>query len=80
MLCTNNCACPNLADRYVVIGAQRDSMTSGYAKSAVGTTLLMELARVFNELKKGMVTSIVVQMHSVHLLHLTLRSSHSRGF
>ncbi|XP_068073161.2 transferrin receptor 1b isoform X1 [Danio rerio] len=39
-------------DRYVVIGAQRDSMTSGYAKSAVGTTLLMELARVFNELKK----------------------------
>ncbi|XP_050953953.1 transferrin receptor 1b isoform X2 [Labeo rohita] len=39
-------------DRYVVIGAQRDSLTNGYAKSAVGTTLLMELARVFTELKK----------------------------
>uniref|UniRef100_A0A8C2BZN8 Transferrin receptor 1b n=1 Tax=Cyprinus carpio TaxID=7962 RepID=A0A8C2BZN8_CYPCA len=39
-------------DRYVVIGAQRDSMTLGYAKSAVGTSLLLELARVFTELKK----------------------------
>ncbi|XP_058621679.1 transferrin receptor 1b [Onychostoma macrolepis] len=39
-------------DRYVVIGAQRDSLTSGYAKSTVGTTLLLELARVFTELKK----------------------------
>lgn len=37
-------------DRYVVIGAQRDSLSWGYAKSA-GTTLLMELARVFTELK-----------------------------
>uniref|UniRef100_A0A673MID7 Transferrin receptor protein 1-like n=1 Tax=Sinocyclocheilus rhinocerous TaxID=307959 RepID=A0A673MID7_9TELE len=40
-------------DRYVVIGAQRDSLTSGYAKSTVGTALLLELARVFTELKKG---------------------------
>ncbi|XP_077101010.1 transferrin receptor 1b [Siphateles boraxobius] len=39
-------------DRYVVIGAQRDSLSSGYDKSTVGTTLLMELARVFTELKK----------------------------
>ncbi|XP_056105078.1 transferrin receptor 1b [Rhinichthys klamathensis goyatoka] len=39
-------------DRYVVIGAQRDSLSWGYAKSTVGTTLLMELARVFTELKK----------------------------
>lgn len=39
-------------DRYVVIGAQRDSLSSGYAKSTVGTTLLLELARVFTELKK----------------------------
>ncbi|XP_059380819.1 transferrin receptor protein 1-like [Carassius carassius] len=39
-------------DRYVVIGAQRDSMTLGYAKSAVGTSLLLELAKVFTELKK----------------------------
>ncbi|XP_051538082.1 transferrin receptor protein 1-like [Myxocyprinus asiaticus] len=40
------------ADKYVVIGAQRDSLSSGYAKSAVGTTLLMELARVFMEMMK----------------------------
>ncbi|KAK7118485.1 hypothetical protein R3I94_022097 [Phoxinus phoxinus] len=39
-------------DRYVVIGAQRDSLSWGYAKSTVGTTLLMELARAFTELKK----------------------------
>lgn len=39
-------------DRYVVIGAQRDSLSSGYAKSTVGTVLLLELARVFTELKK----------------------------
>ncbi|XDV47623.1 hypothetical protein PO909_017204, partial [Leuciscus waleckii] len=39
-------------DRYVVIGAQRDSLSLGYAKSTVGTTLLMELARVFTEMKK----------------------------
>ncbi|XP_059390889.1 transferrin receptor protein 1-like [Carassius carassius] len=39
-------------DRYVVIGAQRDSLSLGYAKSTVGTTLLLELARVFTELKK----------------------------
>uniref|UniRef100_A0A8C1FSJ7 Transferrin receptor 1b n=1 Tax=Cyprinus carpio carpio TaxID=630221 RepID=A0A8C1FSJ7_CYPCA len=40
-------------DRYVVIGAQRDSLSLGYAKSTVGTTLLLELARVFTELKKS---------------------------
>ncbi|XP_051970674.1 transferrin receptor protein 1-like [Xyrauchen texanus] len=40
------------ADKYVVIGAQRDSLSSGYAKSAVGTTLLTELARIFTEMKK----------------------------
>ncbi|XP_052398483.1 transferrin receptor protein 1 [Carassius gibelio] len=39
-------------DRYVVIGAQRDSLSLGYAKSTVGTTLLLELAKVFTELKK----------------------------
>ncbi|XP_056594849.1 transferrin receptor 1b isoform X2 [Triplophysa dalaica] len=40
------------ADRYVVIGANRDSMSSGFAKSAVGTALLMELARAFSEMVK----------------------------
>ncbi|XP_030624834.1 transferrin receptor 1b [Chanos chanos] len=38
------------ADRYVVIGAQRDSITPGYAKSTVGTTLLVELARAISEM------------------------------
>ncbi|XP_060762416.1 transferrin receptor 1a [Neoarius graeffei] len=34
-------------DRYVVIGAQRDAWGPGFAKSTVGTSLLIELARVF---------------------------------
>ncbi|MBN3298508.1 TFR1 protein, partial [Amia calva] len=38
-------------DRYVVIGAQRDSWGPGFAKSTVGTTLLMELARAITEMK-----------------------------
>ncbi|KAL2085254.1 hypothetical protein ACEWY4_018574 [Coilia grayii] len=37
-------------DRYVVIGAQRDSWGPGYAKSTVGTTLLVELARAVSEM------------------------------
>jgi len=36
------CAC---ADRYVVVGAQRDSWCRGYARSTVGTAILMELSR-----------------------------------
>uniref|UniRef100_A0A8C9U3X0 Transferrin receptor protein 1 n=1 Tax=Scleropages formosus TaxID=113540 RepID=A0A8C9U3X0_SCLFO len=41
-------------DRYVVIGAQRDSWGPGYAKSTVGTCVLMELARAITEmLKRG---------------------------
>lgn len=53
----SHCGCPNPSDRYVVIGAQRDSLSGGYAKSAVGSSLLLELARVFTELKKGMLLS-----------------------
>ncbi|XP_053083462.1 transferrin receptor protein 1 isoform X2 [Pangasianodon hypophthalmus] len=37
-------------DRYVVIGAQRDAWGSGFAKSTVGTSLLIELARVINSM------------------------------
>lgn len=37
-------------DRYVVIGAQRDSWGPGVAKSTVGTTLLVELARAISEM------------------------------
>lgn len=45
------CAC---ADRYVVIGAQRDSWCHGYARSTVGTAILMELARAVAQMvKKG---------------------------
>lgn len=39
-------------DRYVVIGAQRDSFGQGYAKSTVGTTLLVELAKAITQMKK----------------------------
>ncbi|MBN3301455.1 TFR2 protein, partial [Amia calva] len=35
-------------DQYVIIGAQRDSWGPGAAKSAVGTALLLELARTFS--------------------------------
>ncbi|KAG7487434.1 hypothetical protein MATL_G00023430 [Megalops atlanticus] len=38
------------ADRYVVIGAQRDSWGPGYAKSTVGTTMLVELARAISDM------------------------------
>ncbi|KAF5902890.1 transferrin receptor protein 1-like [Clarias magur] len=37
-------------DRYVVIGAQRDAWGPGFAKSTVGTSLLLELARVITEM------------------------------
>ncbi|XP_066508335.1 transferrin receptor protein 1-like [Hoplias malabaricus] len=38
------------ADRYVVIGAQRDAWGPGYAKSTVGTSLLVELARAISSM------------------------------
>ncbi|NXS09811.1 TFR1 protein, partial [Neodrepanis coruscans] len=37
-------------DRYVVIGAQRDSWGPGAAKAGVGTAILLELARVISEM------------------------------
>ncbi|KAL7842068.1 hypothetical protein SRHO_G00237570 [Serrasalmus rhombeus] len=37
-------------DHYVVIGAQRDAWGPGYARSTVGTSLLVELARTFSEI------------------------------
>ncbi|XP_060762415.1 transferrin receptor protein 1-like isoform X2 [Neoarius graeffei] len=40
-------------DRYVVIGAQRDAWGTGFAKSTVGTSLLLELARVITEMIKN---------------------------
>ncbi|KAM9279730.1 transferrin receptor protein 1 [Morus bassanus] len=39
-------------DRYVVIGAQRDSWGPGAAKAGVGTAMLLELARVIAEMVK----------------------------
>lgn len=41
------------ADRYVVIGAQRDAWGPGFAKSTVGTSVLLEMARAISEMKKG---------------------------
>ncbi|MBN3288550.1 TFR1 protein, partial [Polyodon spathula] len=37
-------------DHYVVIGAQRDSWGPGVAKSAVGTSLLLEMAKALSDL------------------------------
>ncbi|NXF04756.1 TFR1 protein, partial [Smithornis capensis] len=37
-------------DRYVVVGAQRDSWGPGVAKAGVGTAILLELARVISEM------------------------------
>ncbi|KAL3988137.1 glutamate dehydrogenase (NAD(P)+) [Sarotherodon galilaeus] len=38
------------ADRYVVIGAQRDAWGPGFAASTVGTSVLVELARSISEM------------------------------
>ncbi|NXG30974.1 TFR1 protein, partial [Dromaius novaehollandiae] len=40
-------------DRYVVIGAQRDSWGPGAAKAGVGTAILLELAQVISEMVKN---------------------------
>uniref|UniRef100_A0A3B5M9X3 Transferrin receptor 1b n=1 Tax=Xiphophorus couchianus TaxID=32473 RepID=A0A3B5M9X3_9TELE len=41
-------------DRYVVLGAQRDAWGRGYTKATVGTSVLIELAKAFQEMvKKG---------------------------
>ncbi|XP_023674311.1 transferrin receptor 1b [Paramormyrops kingsleyae] len=37
-------------DRYVVIGAQRDSWGPGFTKATVGTSIMMELARAISEM------------------------------
>lgn len=37
----------------MVIGAQRDAWGPGFAKSTVGTSLLLELARVITEMRKS---------------------------
>uniref|UniRef100_A0A8C9EU91 Transferrin receptor protein 1 n=1 Tax=Pavo cristatus TaxID=9049 RepID=A0A8C9EU91_PAVCR len=39
-------------DRYVVIGAQRDSWGPGVAKAGTGTAILLELARVISDIVK----------------------------
>ena len=44
-----SCVCVS-ADRYVIIGAQRDSWGPGYARSTVGTAILLELARAVYEM------------------------------
>lgn len=41
------------ADRYVVLGAQRDAFSHGFAKSTVGTSLLVELARAVTDMMRG---------------------------
>ncbi len=42
------------ADRYVVLGAQRDAWGEGYTKATVGTSVLVELAKAVREMvEKG---------------------------
>ncbi|XP_037643420.1 transferrin receptor protein 1-like isoform X2 [Sebastes umbrosus] len=41
------------ADRYVVIGAQRDAWGAGFAASTVGTSVLVELARSISDMVKN---------------------------
>lgn len=38
------------ADRYVVLGAQRDAWGEGYTKATVGTTVLVELAKAVRKM------------------------------
>ncbi|XP_019740296.1 transferrin receptor 1b [Hippocampus comes] len=38
------------SDQYVVLGAQRDAWGKGYARAAVGSSVLMELAKAFKDL------------------------------
>ncbi|XP_039528000.1 transferrin receptor 1a [Pimephales promelas] len=40
-------------DRYMVIGAQRDAWGPGFARSTVGTSLLVELARAITDMIKN---------------------------
>ncbi|CAH2248009.1 transferrin receptor 1 [Pelobates cultripes] len=40
-------------DRYVIVGAQRDAKGPGVAKAAVGTSLLLEVARIMRNLVKN---------------------------
>uniref|UniRef100_A0A667ZD96 Transferrin receptor protein 1 n=1 Tax=Myripristis murdjan TaxID=586833 RepID=A0A667ZD96_9TELE len=40
------------SDRYVILGAQRDSWGPGFARSTVGTSVLVELARSISEMVK----------------------------
>lgn len=44
---------PLSADRYVVIGAQRDAWGPGVAASTVGTSVLVELARSISDMVKN---------------------------
>ena len=50
VFCCCCCCCYPPPDRYVVIGAQRDSWGPGVARSTVGTTVLVELARAVSEM------------------------------
>lgn len=46
----------------MVLGAQRDAFSSGFAKSTVGTSLLLELARAIMDMKKGKVSQSEVKL------------------
>lgn len=51
------------SDHYVVIGAQRDAWGPGAARSAVGTSILLELVRTFSSMvSNGKVKAEAMQM------------------
>lgn len=43
------CVCET-ADSYVVLGAHRDAWGPGYARASVGTSILLELAKVVHDM------------------------------
>uniref|UniRef100_A0A3Q3ITN8 Uncharacterized protein n=1 Tax=Monopterus albus TaxID=43700 RepID=A0A3Q3ITN8_MONAL len=43
----------SLSDQYIILGAQRDSLSPGAVKSGVGTAILLELARTFSAMVKN---------------------------
>lgn len=56
------CGC---ADRYVVLGAQRDAWGKGYTKATVGTSVLVELAKAIRQMVERGNRYNVVQMGGV---------------
>lgn len=53
----------SLSDQYIIVGAQRDSLSPGAVKSGVGTAILLELARTFSGMVKKGKTHLVTPVY-----------------